>query len=190
MPDPDVAAHRKHDEEFMAFVRERHGALRRAAYLLCGSWADGDDLVQEALTRVYVAWPRISSPHAVFSYTRTTMLRAHLNDRRKHGREVVVDEVPERPGPEPDPTLGLTLDALLTDLPDRQRAMLVLRFYEDLTVPQIAVELGVPEGSVKSGLSRALASLRARLGESPFDAPGGPGTLHDGARTHDEEVPS
>jgi len=166
MPSPGDPGTREHDEDFMQFVRDRQGALRRTAYLLCGSWADGDDLVQEALSRVYVAWPRISSPHARFSYTRTTMLRVHLNDRRKRGREVVVGDVPERPVDDADLALGLTLDVLLSELPERQRTIVVLRFYEDLTVPQIAQELDLPLGTVKSGLSRALSSLRGRLGKS------------------------
>ncbi len=193
MPSPSDPGPREHDEDFMHFVRERQAALRRTAYLLCGCWADGDDLVQEALSRVYVAWPRISSPHAVFSYTRTTMLRAHLNDRRKHGREIVVDDVPERPVIDVDPTLGLTLEGLLAQLPERQRVMVVLRFYDDLTVPQIAQELDLPLGTVKSGLSRALASLRGRLGTSLDDGPDeddGPHEPVDADDASDEEVTS
>ncbi len=188
MPPSDPGP-REHDEDFMQFVRERESALRRTAYLLCGSWADGDDLVQEALTRVYVAWPRISSPHARFSYTRTTMLRAHLNERRKHGREVVFGDVPERPVVDADLALGHTLEVLLSDLPDRQRAIVVLRFYEDLTVPQIAHELDLPLGTVKSGLSRALASLRGRLGSSltfEQDEPGEQGDLGEGGEGREQ----
>ncbi|MEP6799239.1 MAG: SigE family RNA polymerase sigma factor [Lapillicoccus sp.] len=162
--DREVRPVRPHDEAFMAFVRDRSSALRRTAYLLCGSWADGDDLVQESLSKVYVAWPRIEAPDkAAFSYTRTTMLRTYLNTKRKFGREITLSVVPEQPVADPDAALALTLAALLRELPDKQRAVLVLRFYQDLSVPQIARELDVPEGTVKSQLSRGLATLRTRL---------------------------
>ena len=162
---------RVHDEQFMQFVRERSLSLRRTAYLLCGRWADGDDLVQESLAKVYVAWPRIASPHAALSYTRTTMLRTYLNSRRKWGREVTLAAVPEHGVDDRDAALTVTLSALLRELAPKQRAVLVLRFYQDLSVPQIATELGVPEGTVKSQLSRGLATMRTRL-EEPKDTSG------------------
>jgi RNA polymerase sigma-70 factor (sigma-E family) len=152
------------DAEFMEFVRARSLALRRTAYLLCGDWSSGDDLVQESLAKVYVAWPRISASQAVESYTRTTMLRTYLNERRKWRREVTLDEVPEHPTNDRDTALTVTLSGLLRELPAKQRAVLVLRFYQDLSVPQIAHELDIPEGTVKSQLSRGLAAMRKRLG--------------------------
>lgn len=161
---------RERDEEFLAFVRDRSLALRRTAYLLCGSWAGGDDLVQESLAKVYVAWPRIASPRAVESYTRTTMLRTYLNHRRKWGREVAVAQLPDRGTDERDGALTVTLSGLLRELPAKQRAVLVLRFYQDLSVPEIATELGVPEGTVKSQLSRGLAAMRTRLADPSGDA--------------------
>ena len=153
------------DTEFMEFVRARSLALRRTAYLLCGDWSSGDDLVQESLAKVYVAWPRIAASQAVESYTRTTMLRTYLNEKRKWRREVNLGEVPEHPTDDNDTALTVTLSALLHELPNSQRAVLVLRFYQDLSVPQIAHELGIPEGTVKSQLSRGLATMRVRLGE-------------------------
>jgi len=162
---------RVRDEEFMQFVRERSLSLRRTAYLLCGSWSDGDDLVQESLAKVYVAWPRIESSKAALSYTRTTMLRTYLNSRRKWGRGLTLAAVPDHGVDDADAALTVTLSALLTELPTRQRAVLVLRFYQDLSVPQIAEELGIPEGTVKSQLSRGLATMRTRLGD-PSDESG------------------
>jgi RNA polymerase sigma-70 factor (sigma-E family) len=153
------------DEAFMEFVRARSLSLRRTAYLLCGDWSSGDDLVQEALAKVYVAWPRIAATEAALSYTRTTMLRTYLNEKRKWRREVNLAEVPEHPTDDQDTALTVTLSALLRELPTKQRAVLVLRFYQDLSVPQIADELGIPEGTVKSQLSRGLATMRVRLGE-------------------------
>ena len=151
------------DEAFMEFVRARSLSLRRTAYLLCGDWSSGDDLVQEALAKVYVAWPRIAATEAALSYTRTTMLRTYLNEKRKWRHEVTLDEVPEHPTDDRDTALTVTLSGLLRDLPSKQRAVLVLRFYQDLTVPQIAEELGLPEGTVKSQISRGLAAMRTQL---------------------------
>ena len=153
------------DSDFMEFVRARSLSLRRTAYLLCGDWSSGDDLVQEALAKVYVAWPRIAATEAALSYTRTTMLRTYLNEKRKWRREVNLADVPEHPTDDQDTALTVTLSALLRELPAKQRAVLVLRFYQDLSVPQIADELGIPEGTVKSQLSRGLATMRTRLGE-------------------------
>ena len=160
-----MAVSSSRDTEFMEFVRSRSLALRRTAYLLCGDWSSGDDLVQESLAKVYVAWPRIAASQAVESYTRTTMLRTYLNEKRKWRREVHLREVPEHPTDDKDTALTVTLSALLRELPTHQRAVLVLRFYQDLSVPQIAQELGIPEGTVKSQLSRGLATMRVRLGE-------------------------
>lgn len=158
---------RRRDEvAFSAFVVERQSVLRRRAFLLCGNWADGDELVQEALARVYVAWPRISTG-AETAYTRRTMLNLFLNQQRKRRREVLTDQTPEPAVTEHDHDLALTLTAMLEDLPEKQRAVLVLRFWDDLTVPQISECTGVAEGTVKSQISRALHALRDRLGEAP-----------------------
>lgn len=163
---------RRTDEEaFRAFVTERQTVLRRRAFLLCGNWADGDELVQEALARVYVAWHRIA-PGAETAYTRRTMLNVYLNDQRKRRREVLTDQTPEPAMTDHDRELALTLTELLKDLPDKQRAVIVLRFWEDLTVPQIAECTGVAEGTIKSQISRALAALRERLAEPPLTGAG------------------
>ncbi|EWT02595.1 ECF subfamily RNA polymerase sigma-24 subunit [Intrasporangium oryzae NRRL B-24470] len=163
---------RRTDEAaFRAFVVERQTMLRRRAFLLCGNWADGDELVQEALARVYVAWPRISLG-AETAYTRRTMMNLYLNDQRRRRREVLTDTTPEPPANDHDHALAMTLNGLLADLPDKQRAILVLRFWEDLTVPQIAECTGVAEGTIKSQISRGLAALRTRLAEPPLTGAG------------------
>lgn len=156
---------------FRAFVVERQTVLRQRAFLLCGNWADSDELVQEALARVYVAWPRIGAG-AHTAYTRRTMLNLYLNDQRRRRREVLTDDTPEPLLSGPDRELALTLTTLLKDLPERQRAVLVLRFWEDLTVPQIAECTGVAEGTIKSQISRGLAALRDRLAEPPLTGAG------------------
>jgi RNA polymerase sigma-70 factor (sigma-E family) len=158
---------RRDEDAFRAFVIERQSLLRRRAFLLCGNWADGDELVQEALARVYVAWSRIT-PGAETAYTRRTMLNLYLNDQRQRRREVLTDETPDHGVHDDDRALALTLTALLRDLPEKQRAVIVLRFWEDLTVPQIAECTGVAEGTIKSQISRGLAALRERLAEPPL----------------------
>lgn len=158
---------RRDEAAFQDFVIERQTMLRRRAFLLCGNWADGDELVQEALARVYVAWPRIAAG-AETAYTRRTMMNLFLNDQRKRRREVLTDSTPEPLAAEHDRELALTVNQLLDGLPEKQRAVLVLRFWEDLTVPQIADCTGVAEGTIKSQISRALAVLRDRLAEPPM----------------------
>lgn len=162
---------RRDEAAFRAFVVEKQTMLRRRAYLLCGNWADGDELVQEALARVYVAWPRIGAG-AETAYTRRTMMNLFLNDQRKRRREVLTDETPEPTVTEHDRELAMTLTTLLEDLPEKQRAVIVLRFWEDLTVPQISECTGVAEGTIKSQISRALAALRGRLAEPPLSGAG------------------
>ncbi|MDN5797367.1 MAG: SigE family RNA polymerase sigma factor [Intrasporangium sp.] len=159
---------RRDEDAYREFVAARQDVLRRRAFLLCGRWADGDELVQEALARVYVAWPRIGVG-AHEAYTRRTMLNLYLNTQRKRHREVLTDTVPEAASSEHDRELAMTLTELLDGLPERQRAVLVLRFWDDLTVPQIAECTGVAEGTIKSQISRGLAALRNRLTEPPLN---------------------
>ena len=100
------------------------------------------------------------------------MMNLYLNDQRKRRREVLTDETPEPPTTDHDRELAMTLTDLLRDLPEKQRAVLVLRFWEDLTVPQIAECTGVAEGTIKSQISRGLAALRDRLAEPPLTGAG------------------
>ncbi|GAB3046831.1 SigE family RNA polymerase sigma factor [Intrasporangium mesophilum] len=162
---------RRDEAAFRTFVVEQQTMLRRRAFLLCGNWADGDELVQEALARVYVAWPRIGDG-AETAYTRRTMLNLYLNQQRKRRREVLTDTTPEPAVEGPDRELAMTLTQLLEDLPEKQRAVLVLRFWEDLTVPQIAECTGVNEGTIKSQISRGLSALRNRLADPPLTGAG------------------
>jgi RNA polymerase sigma-70 factor (sigma-E family) len=162
---------RRDEAAFRTFVVEQQTMLRRRAFLLCGNWADGDELVQEALARVYVAWPRIGDG-AEAAYTRRTMMNLYLNQQRKRRREVLTDTTPEPVLEGHDRELAMTLTQLLEDLPEKQRAVLVLRFWEDLTVPQIAECTGVNEGTIKSQISRGLAALRSRLAEPPLTGAG------------------
>lgn len=155
------------DAQFREFVAARQGALLSTACLLAGDWASGEDLLQTALTKTYLAWPRIRDKGAVEAYVRKTMTRTAISWWRRRWRA-------EQPTAEPpdivvrDPSeladdRDLVLQALRT-LPAAQRAVLVLRFHADLTEAQTAELLGVSVGTVKSQTSRGLAKLRARLG--------------------------
>lgn len=156
-------------EAFVAYVTERRPALRRFAYLLTGDWHAAEDLVQIALTKLYVAWPRIESDAAQDAYARRIVVRSHLDERRRPWRR-------ERPGLDgvdataPDAMPSEHTDALLVALralPARQRATVVLRFWCDRSVEQTAEELGVSTGTVKSQTARATATLRTMLDPDP-----------------------
>lgn len=147
--------------------------LLRTARSLTGNPSDAEDLLQTALAKTYVAWERIEDHRALDGYVR----RALLNTRTSQWRKRKVDEFACDELPEPDPAHGVDdpaeqqalRDAMwraIMRLPARQRAMVVLRYYEDLSEAQTAEVLGVSVGTVKSAVSRALGKLRddAELG--------------------------
>jgi RNA polymerase sigma-70 factor (sigma-E family) len=151
-------------EDFRSYVVGGSGALLRTAYLLTGNRADAEDLLQTALAKTYLSWDRIRDREAVDGYVRRVMVNTHTSWwRRRKVDERPTDELPE-PGGARDGTAELDLhDALwtaLAALPKRQRAMVVLRYYEDLSEAETARIMGVSIGTVKSTTSRALAKLR------------------------------
>ncbi|MFB6553874.1 SigE family RNA polymerase sigma factor [Streptomyces sp. NPDC056405] len=152
---------------FSSYVKARQPVLLRTARSLTANPSDAEDLLQTALTKTYVAWERIEDHRALDGYVR----RALLNTRTSQWRKRKVDEFAcdELPEPEPvhagdDPAERQALhDAMwraIMKLPARQRAMVVLRYYEDLSEAQTAEVLGVSVGTVKSAVSRALGKLR------------------------------
>lgn len=153
--DDDVAS-------FDAFVRARLPALLRFAHAVCGDPHTAADLVQDALERTGLHWHRIDHGDPE-SYVRRAIVNGRTSRWRKLRRESLVEALPERrPAPQPaqhDDTIW----QLLATLPRRQRAVLVLRYYEDLTEEQIAATLGCAPGTVKSQASKALAKLRAAI---------------------------
>ncbi|MEH0984625.1 SigE family RNA polymerase sigma factor [Micromonospora sp. CPCC 205556] len=156
------------EEEFRDFVAARSGALLRTAYLLAGDWATAEDLLQTALTKTYLAWKRLGGIEAIEPYARRVMVNTSTSwwRRRWHG-ERPTEVLPERAGVD-EIAQQLDRDLLwrhLTALPARQRAVLVLRYYEDMSEAQTAALLEISPGTVKSQTSRALATLRRRLGE-------------------------
>ena len=154
-------------EAFRAYVAARSPALLRTAYLLTGSRPDAEDLLQTALAKTYLAWDRIRDREAVDGYVRRVMVNTQTSFwRRRRVTEVATDELPERAGRDAHADLDLhdaLWDALQT-LTRKQRAMVVLRYYEDLPEAEVARVLGVSVGTVKSTTSRALASLRDHSG--------------------------
>jgi RNA polymerase sigma-70 factor (sigma-E family) len=156
------------DAEYVEYVRARMGQFRRAAFLMCGDWDRGDDVVQRVLVELYRKWHRLRRADSVDAVVRTMLWRRLVDERRLGwGRVRIGAPVPEVAAPESDPAVRLTLVAALRSVPPRQRAVLVLRYFQDLSVEETAAALGCSPGTVKSQASKGLAALRRVL--SPTD---------------------
>lgn len=151
---------------FASYVQARGPVLLRTARSLTANPCDAEDLLQTALTKTYLAWERIEDHRALDGYVRRALVNTRTSQwRRRKVDEFACDELPEPdPLPAPDPAEQQAVrDAMwraVLKLPARQRAMVVLRYYEDLSEIQTAEVLGVSVGTVKSAVSRALAKLR------------------------------
>jgi RNA polymerase sigma-70 factor (sigma-E family) len=153
-------------DDFAGYVAGRWAALFRTAVLLTGQREAAEDLVQEALVRAYSHWHRIRSMDAPDAYLRKVLLNTYLGDRRTRIRRAGLRRLVELPpGPPPDAGVGIDLWRGVRALPPRQRAVVVLRYYEDLTEADTAAVLGCAIGTVKSQGSRALAALRSAFAE-------------------------
>jgi RNA polymerase sigma-70 factor (sigma-E family) len=151
------------DPAFRDYVRERSRALLRTAYLLTGNRADAEDLVQSALAKTYLAWDRIEDRGALDGYVRRAMVNTHISWwRRRRVEEYPTDEVPDQAVADHAVSSDIqeALRRAVDRLPQRMRAAVMLRFYEDMTEAEIAEVLGVSLGTVKSTVSRAVAKLR------------------------------
>lgn len=154
--------------EFSDFVVARWRAMLRTAYLLTGDHGHAEDLVQTTLAKCFVAWPRLRERKAADAYVRKTMLNTYLSWRRKKSwHEIASDAPPDREAADSTEGLAQRSDvmAALAQLPPRQRAVVVLRFFDDLGVEQVAGQMGCTAGSVKRQTSVALSKLRQTLGE-------------------------
>lgn len=176
MPDPI-------EEQFRDFVTARSTALLRTAYLMTGDWGTAEDLLQTTLTKTYLAWRRLGDIQAVEPYARRVLVTTATSwwRRRWHG-ERPTEHMPEgkaSDGVDERAERDLLWRCVLT-LPARQRAVLVLRFYEDLTEAETARILGVSVGTVKSQGSRALGTLRKRLAEHGVEAAASTGGSRSG----------
>jgi RNA polymerase sigma-70 factor (sigma-E family) len=151
-------------DEFVEFAQAAAPRLRRTAFLLCGDWHAAEDLCQSALAKVFVSWRRISRQDAAHAYATRTLVNTYLADRRlRRVEEVLTARVPDRPAETAGPEDRLLALSALAALPARARAVVVLRYWEDLSVEQAAEVLGCTPGNVKSQSARALDKLRAGL---------------------------
>jgi RNA polymerase sigma-70 factor (sigma-E family) len=163
------------DEEFAEFVMASSGRLTHAAYLLTSDRHQAEDAVQTVLARTYVAWRRVRHQDA-YGYARKVLVNHVIDKWRRPIRELPTEELPERrsaDAPERAVVDQQWLAALLGELTGRERAVIVLRHYFDLPEAEVALELGVSVGTVKSTNSRALAKLRVAAQEDLSTTSGG-----------------
>jgi RNA polymerase sigma-70 factor (sigma-E family) len=151
-------------EDFTAFVTGHGRGLLRTAWLLTGDWPAAEDLVQTTFAKAWRSWESVQATDDPLAYVRRILVNTHLREgrRRWKGEEPTAD-LPDRPGP--DEAAGSdvrqSLRRALAALPPRQRAVVVLRYYSDLTEAQTATALGCSLGTVKSQAARAMATLRS-----------------------------
>ncbi|WP_273653765.1 sigma-70 family RNA polymerase sigma factor [Cellulomonas fimi] len=149
-------------------IRTRGAALVRYATMLTGDARSGEDLVQDAVVRCFSRQYALREAHAAEAYVRRTILTLFVEEHRRRRRWGAVRHLLARaddePGPEPTSAARLDVQSAVATLAPRQRAVVVLRFYDDLTVPEIARTLGLADGTVKRYLSEATERLERLLG--------------------------
>ena len=163
-PTPDEAG-------FRDWMSVRTPTLRRKAYLLCGDWHAADDLVQDVLVAMYARWSRVARGTSVDAYANRVLVGKHVDRaRRPWRRETATADPVDRADPSSDRAFAAVDSAdapllrALATLSVQHRAVVVLRFVDDLSVEEIARALDLPSGTVKSRLSRAIDALRTALG--------------------------
>jgi RNA polymerase sigma-70 factor (sigma-E family) len=174
-------------EEFRQFAAASQGHLRRSAYLLCGDWHFAEDLVQTAFDRMYRHWHRVRAAHSPDAYARQVVYRCFLDSRKRSPNTVPLDHVSENAlhgagSQEPGPETRIAVLQALATLPPRTRAVVVLRYWDDLSIEQTAGILGIAAGSVKSLSSRGLDLLRSRLTEFADSRSGSSAQRHQAQR--------
>jgi RNA polymerase sigma-70 factor (sigma-E family) len=158
----------KDDRQTFQEFTAAHGArLFRTAYFLAGGdWHLAEDLTQDTLVKVFVAWRRVSRVENPAAYAQTVLTRTFISQRRrKRSTEQPIAEPPSRVIEDVDAAVRLTLLAELANLSARDRAVVVLRYWEDLSIEDVAAVLHISSASVRKQSSRALARLRVALGE-------------------------
>ncbi|MGH3624966.1 MAG: SigE family RNA polymerase sigma factor [Sciscionella sp.] len=162
-------------EDFGDFARAAMPGLLRYGHALTGNPHDAADLVQAVLEKVGVRWPSVYRKTAdPLAYVRRAMANTHISTWRRRRRENLVAETPEVPAAaQPDALENEPLWQALRELPSRQRAVIVLRYYEQLSEAEIAETLGISTGTVKSQASKAMSSLRDKLSRTEDEQRGG-----------------
>ncbi len=156
------------EAEFVELVPVLGRRLRRTAYLMCGSWATAEDAAQEGLVRVFLALPRIERKGGIEAYARRCVISALLDQAKRPWRRESPNVLAEQDHADPTDAEALVDQRLamiqaLQRLPSRQRAAVVLRYYDELSVRETAEALRVSEGTVKSQTAKGLANLRAQI---------------------------
>ncbi|MFI5534635.1 sigma-70 family RNA polymerase sigma factor [Kitasatospora sp. NPDC051853] len=157
----------RNEAEFVSFAEGSTLRLRQLAYLMCRDWHLAQDLTQTTLTKMYLAWPRLTRRDGdPFHYARKVLLNALLDHKRlRSSTELTVDRFPDRPTTPDTTAVRLALLDALALLTPRDRAIVLLRHWEDHSVETTAEILGISTSIVKSQTTRALATLRTHLGE-------------------------
>jgi RNA polymerase sigma-70 factor (sigma-E family) len=153
------------DEDFASYMHARQPSLLRTAYLLTGDRHTAEDLVQTAFAKLYLAWDKVNDHGSIDGYVRRILVNEHnsLWRRAWKRRETTTDQLPDRPHHDHhDHGSSTDLWDLVQTLPTKARAVVVLRYYEELSEAETAETLGISVGTVKSQASRALATLRER----------------------------
>jgi RNA polymerase sigma-70 factor (sigma-E family) len=156
------------EQEYVEYVQARLARLHRVAYALCGDASRADDIVQSALTNLYVRWRHIRDADNVDAYVHTMVVRTFLGERRRAWSRVRLTETPpDRPVTDVEDGVldRVHVRAALRRLSRRQQAVLALRFLLDLPVAEVAQLLGCAEGTVKSQTANGLAALRKVLAQ-------------------------
>ena len=154
------------ERDYVEYVTARLPRLHRTAYMLCGDRHQADDIVQSTAVALYSHWKRAAGADNIDAYVQRILVRRYLDERRRRWSKVLLgDHLPERAVADRH---GIEeRDSLMTALrsvPKGQRAVLVLRYFEDLSVEETAAALGCSTGNVKSQCARGLAALRGVLG--------------------------
>jgi RNA polymerase sigma-70 factor (sigma-E family) len=164
-----VKSKEQQEAEFRSFALAQRDHLRRQAFLLSGDWYEADDIVQKALTKAFAVWKRVD-PVGAPAYVRRIVVNVYLSHRRLAWvrRERASDEMPTTRVEHPQEGVDRRLEvvAALDRLPARQRATLVLRYWEDLSVDDTAEAMGCSTGTVKSQCAKGLSKMREFLAES------------------------
>jgi RNA polymerase sigma-70 factor (sigma-E family) len=161
------------EREFADYFRARRETVRRTAYMMCGDWHKADDHAQAAFVALHRNWRKIRDPRALDGWMRRTLTRSVIDEsrrpwRRERSTAEHTDIIAIPPAADAMATRQVLVDGLRT-VPPRQRAVLVLRFFEGLDVAETAKAMGCSEGTVKSQTARGLEALRSSLGDALDD---------------------